>query len=64
MHRLPDYNDQLRAFASLKRKKPAKVDLSRDRGNREEISTVTVATAGESVERSTRLPKLRPLKEY
>ena len=42
-------NDQLSAFASLKRTKPATVDLSRDRGNTEEISTVTVATAGESV---------------
>jgi hypothetical protein len=57
-------NDQLSAFAFLKRKKPAKVDLSRERGNTEEISTVTDATAGESVGGSTRLPKLRPLREY
>jgi hypothetical protein len=57
-------NDQLSAFAFLKRKKPAKVDLSQDRGNTEEISTVTVATAGESVGGSTRLSKLRPLREY
>jgi hypothetical protein len=57
-------NDQLSAFALLKRKKAAKVDLSRERGNTEEISTVTVATAGESVGSSTRLPKLRPLREY
>jgi hypothetical protein len=56
-------NDQLSAFASLKRKKPAKVDLSQDRGNTEEISTVTVATAGESVGGSARLSKLRPLRE-
>jgi hypothetical protein len=56
-------NDQLSAFALLKRKKAAKVDVSRDRGNTEEISTVRVATAGESVGSSTRLSKLRPLRE-
>ena len=57
-------NDQLSAFAFLERKKAAKVDLSRERGNTEDISIVTVATAGESVGSSARLPKLRPLREY
>ena len=56
--------DQLSAFALLKSKKAAKVDLSRERGTTEGISIVTVATAGESVGSSTRLPKLRPLREY
>jgi hypothetical protein len=55
--------DQLSAFALLKRKKAAKVDLSRERGNTEEISIVTVATAGESVGGSARRSKLRPLRE-
>lgn len=56
--------DQLSAFAFLKRKKPAKVDLSQECGNTEEISTVGVATAGESVGGSARLSKRRPLREY